>query len=259
MLDVTPLELSEVNETADQAYLDLVGDLHGPNLSKTLARAISNITDVDRLHAYDCADNLRTRKPLCSWAAATMTTGEDLDAAYVTRFHRADPIRNVIRGIEATGPGLLVSLEPKDVADETYRRTFFQRFGIRQRVTLLRPVNKRWLALSMSRSGRLYTQGELQALVAFGRLALPLLATSVTRPGADRQSIPELEKRFETTFPSMPLRERQVGVRTMIGMTAEAIALDLDIATSTVLTYRRRAYQRLDICSAHQLSVLVLR
>jgi DNA-binding CsgD family transcriptional regulator len=36
-------------------------------------------------------------------------------------------------------------------------------------------------------------------------------------------------------------------------MTAEATALDLGISPASVLTYRRRAYQRLGISSIHQL------
>jgi DNA-binding CsgD family transcriptional regulator len=40
---------------------------------------------------------------------------------------------------------------------------------------------------------------------------------------------------------------------TLMGRTAEAIGADLGIAPSTVLTYRRRAYERCGISSAVQL------
>lgn len=48
-------------------------------------------------------------------------------------------------------------------------------------------------------------------------------------------------------------RELDVCARTLIGLTAEGIALDLNIKKSSVSTYRKRAYARLGISSHSQL------
>jgi DNA-binding CsgD family transcriptional regulator len=48
-------------------------------------------------------------------------------------------------------------------------------------------------------------------------------------------------------------RELDVCARTLIGLTAEGIALDLNIKKSSVFTYRKRAYARLGISSQNQL------
>jgi DNA-binding CsgD family transcriptional regulator len=45
----------------------------------------------------------------------------------------------------------------------------------------------------------------------------------------------------------------EVCARTIVGMTAEGISIDLGIAHPTVLTYRRRAYARYGVSSAHEL------
>ena len=49
----------------------------------------------------------------------------------------------------------------------------------------------------------------------------------------------------------------EVCARAAIGMSVEATALDLGIGKSSVLTYRQRAYQRLQVTSPFELSSLV--
>ncbi|HEV2678393.1 MAG TPA: LuxR C-terminal-related transcriptional regulator [Aliidongia sp.] len=48
-------------------------------------------------------------------------------------------------------------------------------------------------------------------------------------------------------------RELDVCVRSLLGMTAEGTALELDIKKSSVITYRKRAYGRLGISSQSEL------
>lgn len=64
--------------------------------------------------------------------------------------------------------------------------------------------------------------------------------------------ISKIEGQLGTVFIGLTDRERAVCARTMVGMTAEAIALDLGIAPSSVLTYRRRAYERYQITNSNQ-------
>lgn len=48
-------------------------------------------------------------------------------------------------------------------------------------------------------------------------------------------------------------REIDVCARSLSGMTAEGIGLELEIKKSSVVTYRKRAYERLGISSQHEL------
>jgi DNA-binding CsgD family transcriptional regulator len=48
-------------------------------------------------------------------------------------------------------------------------------------------------------------------------------------------------------------RELDVGARSLAGMTAEGTALELNIKVSSVVTYRKRAYERLGISTLHEL------
>ena len=53
--------------------------------------------------------------------------------------------------------------------------------------------------------------------------------------------------------PQLSPREIEVCVRIMLGITSEGIGIDLGISRNTVLTYRKRAYARLNISSQNQL------
>ncbi|WP_417317378.1 helix-turn-helix transcriptional regulator [Emcibacter sp.] len=66
-----------------------------------------------------------------------------------------------------------------------------------------------------------------------------------------------LEEQSEV-FGQLTEREREVCVRIIQGYTSEAIALDLDVAISTIHTYRKRAYAKLGISSQNELFSLIL-
>ena len=52
-------------------------------------------------------------------------------------------------------------------------------------------------------------------------------------------------------------RELDVMARAIIGMTAEGTALDINVKKSSVVTYRKRAYERLGVSSLPELFRLV--
>jgi DNA-binding CsgD family transcriptional regulator len=62
--------------------------------------------------------------------------------------------------------------------------------------------------------------------------------------GADRVDV---EARLDDLNVGLTARERQTVARILLGHTQLEIAEDLSVALSTVITYRRRAYQRLGV------------
>lgn len=65
-------------------------------------------------------------------------------------------------------------------------------------------------------------------------------------------------QRLKTAAPQLSPREVEVCIRIMLGITSEGIGIDLGISRNTVLTYRKRAYARLNISSQNQLFRLVM-
>ena len=94
----------------------------------------------------------------------------------------------------------------------------------------------------------------ISALADLAELALPILRKHAQiRQMQDLLALSKLLARLALNFPKLTLQERNVCSRTLVSMTAEAIAIALGIGTSTVPTYRRRAYERYGISSASQL------
>jgi len=65
-------------------------------------------------------------------------------------------------------------------------------------------------------------------------------------------------QRLKTVAPELSPREIEVCIRIMLGVTSEGIGIDLGISRNTVLTYRKRAYARLNISSQNQLFRLLM-
>ncbi len=63
-----------------------------------------------------------------------------------------------------------------------------------------------------------------------------------------------IERALQRTAPQLSAREREVCARIACGIGADGIASDLGIATSTVMTLRKRAYAKLAIHGRQQLS-----
>ncbi len=66
-------------------------------------------------------------------------------------------------------------------------------------------------------------------------------------------SLDEIEECIAESASELPRREAQVCSRIIYGMTTTGIALELDISDETVMTYRKRAYQRLGFATQREL------
>src|SRR5882757_2373408 len=66
-------------------------------------------------------------------------------------------------------------------------------------------------------------------------------------------------QRLRTIAPGLPARELEVMALIAHGLSSHGIALELQISVNTVLTYRKRAYSRLDISTQNELMRLLLR
>lgn len=56
----------------------------------------------------------------------------------------------------------------------------------------------------------------------------------------------------------LPAREAQVCARILFGLSSAGIALDLSVGEGTIKTYRKRAYERLEMGSERELLIWYL-
>ncbi|MGG7568483.1 helix-turn-helix transcriptional regulator [Rhodovulum sp. DZ06] len=164
--------------------------------------------------------------------------GGRLAEAYLSGWWRQDPL---LPELMATPEGA-VQLRRFDAAaaavEAEYRRIFFDAPGLSGKTTLLaagaRDTGGLRLFVNLYRAEG-PAPGDAEALLA-GRLAL--LHFQQAQAGGPPAPLAVLSA-----------RERDVCLGILAGRKAEAIAGDLGVAASTVVTYRKRAYEKLGVTS----------
>lgn len=177
--------------------------------------------------------------------------------AYASRFHEMDPALAITRQ-----PGediRMVRIAASDVHHSGYRHECYEHPGLAEKISFACSRDRRAFVMNFYR-GRNSASACIGGLSELARIALPLLRKHVDMLGDESHlTLPaRVEKRIGRSFPLLSQRERQVCARTMIGMTAEAISIDLSISATTVLTYRRRAYERYSLSSSQEMMGRIL-
>ena len=243
----------------------VAGAIASDRMERALADAANSLTRIDRLYAFEhrgwqC-------EPVLYRYWTKIGAIEELVGRYRERYYKTDPISSVLSRLHSKDCAATVRVRSHDVPDPEYRKAWLAQPEICERISVMRRVDSKWLVLNCARSrrGGAFSRDEIALVDMFGSLALPLIARHeflFQTMGLSRNStlsIEALEHRFGQFMSALTQRELEVCARTVMGMTAEAIALDLSIGRASVLTYRQRAYRRLNICSAYQLSSLLLR
>jgi DNA-binding CsgD family transcriptional regulator len=184
----------------------------------------------------------------------------DLFPDYLKWYQRLDPVTEAYRAAPCVANVALLRVRPEHISSTGFRRRVFDDAGIVERVSVIQRGPDAWRVMNVARhaSEGCFSDGGIAALVGIACLALPMLPLNRGRPAQPMQlSVEELEHRFAAHFPDLTPRERQVCARAALGMSIDATALDLGIARTSVLTYRRRAYERLNVRSPVELCALV--
>ncbi|MCR8550611.1 LuxR C-terminal-related transcriptional regulator [Salipiger sp. P9] len=183
--------------------------------------------------------------------------------AYGSQFFADDPIFSVLTPDAPDGVYSL-RVRAEDIRNPRYRSACYTRPGLSEKLTLARKDEGRVLLLSLfTAAGEPGFDAErVAALCDLGSLLLPLISLHFRLVGEDKRctrvSAEAMEERVGRAFPELTGREIAVCARSILGVTAEGIALDLGIKQTSVLTYRRRAYARLNVNSINQLSTMLI-
>lgn len=257
MVDIRPINDWRMPVTTARAYQRLLGTLGTEEFGSTLRDCIQEQTaGARRVFLFEARDRSHSTLQYCSVEPALNA----LLPAYVERYLPIDPVWQAYGAAPAEHDIALLRVRPGDIASAGFRRTFFDQPGIVERVSVIQRGPNEWRVLNVSRhhSHGCFSDAELQALVGLASLALPMLPHNrMVRAAAPQLTVAQLEERFASRFAELTPREREVCARAAIGMSVEATALDLRIAKTSVLTYRRRAYQRLSVTSPYELCSLV--
>jgi DNA-binding CsgD family transcriptional regulator len=184
----------------------------------------------------------------------------DLFPTYRKSYLRLDPVTEAYRATPHLNNVVVQRVRPSHIDSQAFRRRVFEDAGIVERISVIQRGADSWRVISVAThasSGR-FTDTQISCLVGLACQVVPMLPLNrVHPPHPDPLTVGQMEQRFADCFGALPQREREVCARAAAGMGVEASALDLGIAKTSVLTYRRRAYQRLGVNSPVALRALV--
>lgn len=142
-----------------------------------------------------------------------------------------------------------------------YLLDLFKRLQMRERITIYGARKGLGLGIEISHDeGQgVFSQSAMAWLQDSADVMLSMLSRHVEitqrfpsqRRLASPQQIEEVIAKTSAT--AFPAREMQVCARTLYGLSTSAIALDLGVGEETIVTYRKRIYQRLGIATQREL------
>lgn len=234
-----------------------------PAFADALMAHLRRIAAVDHCMVFAFTTD---RNAQCLLDVGSIATGNDLGDAYAGHFHANDPNKEAMFNRDSSTDPILMPFVARGMYRRDYRKLFFDDSGI---------VDKFAAALwhdgvciytnfyRVTASGR-YSEPQIAAL----HRASPVLAATIARHcqlslAAKSPEPQDATGLLRQAFAMAPLnrltaRERDVCANILLGFSSEAIACELAISLNSVLTYRRRAYQRLGITSQNELFSIVM-
>lgn len=229
-----------------EALIDATGTGSFPD---ALLDSADRLAGVDEIFAY-WQDARAT--PFSIASSGRVGSARSRAQLYTQQFHLLDPLAGMA---EPIGKGMrMARLSAHDVHHAAYRHECYDRPGFAEKVVFARARGERNFVLSFYRR-RERGNSHIDALTQLAEVAFPLLNKHIDLSSDDSSEpiVTRIERRLSTTYPQLTRREKEVCARTLIGMTAEAIAIDLQVGETTVLTYRRRAYGRYHLSSSYEM------
>jgi DNA-binding CsgD family transcriptional regulator len=200
-------------------------------------------------------------------------TAQRLADDYVRQFHSRDPLFSKLLDAELTGLDRPTPLDLKATYDPAYLNHFFDRHELVDKASTIGRIEHQAVLCNFYRmrdSGpyspddRRRLERMLPLLTAFISAHYQMVtgapgeASEESGGGRTRSLVHTIVGKRRPPFDRLTPREREVCERILLGYTSIGIGLDLSIALSSVLTYRKRAYEKLGISSQNELFALAL-
>lgn len=192
------------------------------------------------------------------WCGRRADAGRRAEAQ-AARFHRHDPLLRALPRDPRVGVSLVGAVQPRMITEDGHRWLCFDEPGYRLRVTIARAEASGWALFSLYLGDGDVSETQVLHLAGLAVLAFPFIRrhSGWCGGGADAPPAPDPASRLAdllgTRYPTLTQRERHVCAMTVMGKDSGTIANHLAITRNTVLTYRRRAYERLGVSSASAL------
>jgi DNA-binding CsgD family transcriptional regulator len=189
----------------------------------------------------------------------------DVADIYSKLFYVLDGNQGIVSNASAAKPGAAMVMHQQtsdDIVHEGYRAACYSDPNVCDRLSLLlQPADDIWLSINLYRD-RAHANFQPREIALVEALA-PLIGHAARHHyalyGQSQLGIPQLMlARVRSLCPALAKRELDVVRGVLEGRTAVEISEILGIKPASVVTYQKRAYQRLGISSQRQLFALCL-
>ncbi len=186
---------------------------------------------------------------------------------YVSHYYARDANINRLRE-ELRGRMTALRYVHRDsISDSVYRAKFYDEIDIQEKISVLARFDGGYLYSNFYRSTNHdhFDDGQIAVVREISRFALSCLKKHLGFIG-HTHNLGDRENRLQAVYRLLTMREgaqltareADVCARIILGFSTTAISLDLSITENTVSTLRKRAYERLGICSQNELFALCL-
>jgi DNA-binding CsgD family transcriptional regulator len=251
-----------------QAFTHVVSDITPALLAigrdsfpQALIGALRRVAGVGHCMVFSFAG---PRSAACLLDVGNIPTGRDLGIAYSEHFHQADPNRDAVFEGRAQATPIMLPNFTRRMYSDGYRKIFFDDSDIVDKFASAIWVGDTCFYVNFY---QITAQGRFsRAQIARLSAVAPALTAAVARHfqrdrAADGDPMARLKALFAAAEPltRLTVREKEVCLRILSGLSSEAIAAELGIGLHSALTYRKRAYDKLGISSQNELFAIALR
>lgn len=260
------MDTKSIDDNWLQALNRVIQAMGSDEFADELLKFLNQVTPIDSCVVFSYAADTGPGH-LFTHGHMEKELAESLASDYVSRFHKDDPNFQTLSSEEELDA---MTPLPLDVDyDPAYRNYFFDRVGLADKAAAIGQVEDGRVYCNfyrMSDSGR-YSVEERSSLEQILPVATGLIArhydllharNQLPEPRSSRSLVHNIISMQAGPFASLTPREREVCERILLGYTSVGIGLDLDIAPSSVITYRKRAYGKLGIATQNELFSLCL-
>ncbi|WP_191250561.1 helix-turn-helix transcriptional regulator [Kordiimonas sediminis] len=254
----------------------VVQALGTPDFEERLMAFLSDVVPVDHCAVFTYSEKGEAGH-LFTHSRMPDREAEELARDYVEKFHAQDPNFQEMKD-KALDDKVYYRFSRRGMSegyDPAYQNHFFDRSGLIDKASTIGRIENGQVYCNFYRmsDSTTYSAEDWEALKDLMPLATALvaahydLARSRGHLFMDNGSENIVRKSIvhnvissdNPLFSVLTDRERQVCERILLGFTTTGIGLDLNIAPTSVATYRKRAYSKLGISSQNELFSLCLR
>lgn len=235
-----------------EAGARLVGASDADEFATALLDIARSIAGVDELFGYIVVED---QEPRVLISKSVLAGVSERVSRYVRRFYRHDPAVDAIRRM-APGESFVQRISLRSIIPHDYRAHCFTGPGFSEKLSFGWRGDRYLIVVSFYGTDA-QDRGALGKLASLASTTLAILVRQYAP--IDRGNVVEiLETRLRRSFPILSPREIEICARTIIGWKSAEISAELDVTAGTILTYRRRAYQKTGVRSANELVMSVL-